>query len=95
VYRISLDLLGFAFANPYRDSTTGRTLIADRVVPGRDSRRVIFRGYYLRNEQLDGSFDALTVKNAADRTDASGPDVLQQVSTCDFRHSFFRLRDYL
>jgi len=84
VYRISFDLLGLAFANPYRDSTAGRTLIAHGVVPGGDTRRIVFRGHDLGNEQLDGSLDALTVKNAADRTDASGPDVLQQVSTCNF-----------
>jgi hypothetical protein len=83
VHRITLDFFRFAFPYAYGDSAAGRALIAGRVVPGCDTRRIFFRGNNLWHEQLDIALHTLAVQNTASNADTSGPDKLQQISTAD------------
>ncbi len=77
VHGIDFDFLRFAFANAHGDSAASGTLIAHRVVPGCDSRRIVFRGNHLRDQKLDIALHALAIQNAANGPDTSGPDILQ------------------
>jgi hypothetical protein len=83
MHGIAFDFLGFTFANANGNSASSGTLIANCVVPGRNARRIIFRGNHLRDQKFGISLHALAIQHAANGADASGPDILQQVSAAD------------